>query len=236
MYSPAWLLVTIAFTFMIIARICVIIMSPKGNVPRRRYNRATCHLAVFLGSGGHSSEALALVSTLDFSRYTPRTYLVSEGDSLSATKALALERLKAAFEPSLPPEGSIGEYQILTIPRARRVHQSLLTLPVTALRSLLVSFYYVTLAPRLLGDSFRVDVDVLLLNGPGTCFVLCLAAYINRFLGLPSPRLVYVETFARVLTLSLTGKLLRPIADRFIVQWPNLLQDGGRGECHGWLV
>jgi beta-1,4-N-acetylglucosaminyltransferase len=116
------------------------------------------------------------------------------------------------------------------------VHQNLLTLPVTVLRSLIVSFYYVTLASQLLGDSSKVDVDVLLLNGPGTCFVLCVGTYINRFLGLPSPKLVYVETFARVRTLSLTGKLLRPIADRYIVQWPDLLQDGGRGECHGWLV
>ncbi|KAI9449794.1 glycosyltransferase family 1 protein [Lactarius psammicola] len=236
MYQPAWLLVAVALTLVIIARICVIIVFPKDSVRRRRDRRGTCHLAVFLGSGGHSSEALTLVSTLDFSRYTPRTYLVSEGDSLSATKAIALERLKAATEPSLASTPLIGEYRILTIPRARRVHQNLLTLPVTALRSLLVSFYYVTLAPRLLGDSFRVDVDVLLLNGPGTCFVLCVAAYINQFLGLPSPRLVYVETFARVRTLSLTGKLLRPIVDRFIVQWPDLLQDDGRGECHGWLV
>lgn len=60
------------------------------------------------------------------------------------------------------------------------MHQNLLTLPVTALRSLLLSFYYVTLAPRLLGDPFSIDVEVLLLNGPGTCFVLCVAAYINR--------------------------------------------------------
>ncbi|KAF8271527.1 glycosyltransferase family 1 protein [Lactarius quietus] len=217
MYPPAWSLVAAALTFTIVARICVIIVFPNHSAPRRRDHTENCHIAVFLGSGGHSSEALALVSTLDFSRYTPRTYLVSKGDSLSATKAIALERLKAASEPSLPPEERIGEYQILTIPRARRVHQNLLTLPVT-----------------LLGDSSTVDV--LVLNGPGTCFVLCLAAYINRFLGLPSPKLVYVETFARVRTLSLTGKLLRPIVDRFIVQWPDLLQDGGRGECRGWLV
>jgi beta-1,4-N-acetylglucosaminyltransferase len=70
------------------------------------------------------------------------------------------------------------------------VHQNLLTLPFTALRSLLVSIYYVTLAPRLLGDFFRVDVDVLLLNGPGTCFVLCVAAYINRVGDLASHRLL----------------------------------------------
>ncbi|KAH9053279.1 glycosyltransferase family 1 protein [Lactarius vividus] len=231
MHPPAWLLVAVALTFGIVARLCVIIAFPKDRPARRRDQKGTCHLAVFLG--GHSSEALTLISTLDFSRYTPRTYFVSEGDSLSATKAIALERLKATSERSFDPS---GEYQILTIPRARRVHQNLLTIPVTALRSFLVSFYYVTLAPRRLGDSSKADVNVILLNGPGTCFVLCVAAYINRFLGLPSPRLVYVETFARVRTLSLTGKLLRPIADKFIVQWPNLLQDGGRGECHGWLV
>jgi Oligosaccharide biosynthesis protein Alg14 like len=38
-----------------------------------------------------------------------------------------------------------------------------------------------------------------------------------QFLGLPSPRLVYVETFARVRTLSQTGKLLRPIVDRYVL-------------------
>ena len=43
-----------------------------------------------------------------------------------------------------------------------------------------------------------------------------------QFLGLPSPKLVYVETFARVRTLSLTGKLLRPIADRCELLLPPL--------------
>jgi hypothetical protein len=40
------------------------------------------------------------VSALDFSRYTPRTYLVSEGDSLSEQKVVALERLKAGSASS----------------------------------------------------------------------------------------------------------------------------------------
>ncbi|KAI0288531.1 oligosaccharide biosynthesis protein Alg14 like-domain-containing protein [Russula brevipes] len=221
-----WLLI-IAVVF---ARIYVTFTTARGAVPRRRGRMKTCHLAVFLGSGGHSSEALSLVSALDFTRYTPRTYLVSEGDPLSEQKATALERLKTASASGAP---IIGGYRILTIPRARRVHQNTLTVPITTLRSLLAAVYHVTFAPRLSGGA---TFDVLLLNGPGTCFVLCAATYVNRFLGLPSPRLVYVETFARVRALSLTGKLLRPIVDKFIVQWPDLLQDGGRGECHGWLV
>jgi hypothetical protein len=45
--------------------------------------------------GGHTSEALKLASALDFGRYSPRTYIVSEGDAFSAQKALALEHIKA---------------------------------------------------------------------------------------------------------------------------------------------
>lgn len=83
--------------------------------PRRisASNSQTCKLAVFLGSGkdnlsnissnltallnigGHTSEALSLVSTLDFARYTPRLYIISEGDSLSAQKAYDLEKSKS---------------------------------------------------------------------------------------------------------------------------------------------
>ncbi|KAI0267141.1 glycosyltransferase family 1 protein [Gloeopeniophorella convolvens] len=230
MYLVFWLAFLVLFAA--VARIYVI-LPPRKRVRRGTGKKGTCHLAVFLGSGGHSSEALSLISALDFSRYTPRTYIVSEGDPLSEQKAIALERLKAASALSLA-RNPIGGYRILTIPRARRVHQNLLTTPFTALRSLHAALYHVIAAPRLPGGS--PSFDSLLLNGPGTCFVLCVAAYINRFLGLSSPRLIYVESFARVRKLSLTGKLLRPIVDSFIVQWPELLQDRGRGECHGWLV
>lgn len=239
MHPLVWL--PLGVILAVIARVYVIFRTPRGFVPRKRAQTETCHLAVFLGSGGHSSEALALVSALDFSRYTPRTYIVSEGDLLSEQKAIALEQLKAtassssAVSVSSPLRSGVQiGYQVLTIPRARRVHQTLLTIPFTVLRSLLGAVYHVTLAPRVSRDVSHFDV--LLLNGPGTCVVLGVAAYVNRFLALPSPRLIYVESFARVRELSLTGKLLRHVVDRFIVQWPELLRDGGRGECHGWLV
>ena len=46
--------------------------------------------------GGHTSEALLLLSAIDLARYTPRTYVVSEGDTLSVQRALAFESSKAA--------------------------------------------------------------------------------------------------------------------------------------------
>jgi beta-1,4-N-acetylglucosaminyltransferase len=79
-------------------------------------------------------------------------------------------------------------------------------------------------------------VDLLILNGPGTCVILCAAILLNRvssrflekhaciilirdlcpnqLIGLPSPRVMYVESFARVKTLSLSGKLLYYFTDR----------------------
>jgi beta-1,4-N-acetylglucosaminyltransferase len=37
-----------------------------------------------------------------------------------------------------------------------------------------------------------------------------------QFLGLPSPKLIYIESFARVRSLSLSGKLLQRLVDRSV--------------------
>ncbi|KAF9261111.1 oligosaccharide biosynthesis protein Alg14 like protein, partial [Marasmius fiardii PR-910] len=204
-----------------------------------------------VSSGGHTSEALTLLSSIDFERYTPRVYVVSEGDSLSIQKVQDLEVTKVhTFQQN--------QYAILTVPRARKVHQSLTTTPFTAFLSFLKCFYYVTLLPNWSSvPKSKPFADVLVVNGPGTCFILCMAVLVNRVLALPSPRIIYIESFARVKSLSISGKLLQLIVDRqalqshltqrasvthlwnasrFIVQWPTLLDSGGRREYRGWLV
>ena len=45
-----------------------------------------------------------------------------------------------------------------------------------------------------------------------------------------------VRSFARVKTLSLSGKLLLRVVDRFLVQWEELEGAGGRAEYWGILV
>lgn len=57
---------------------------------------------------------------------------------------------------------------------------------------------------------------VVVSAGAGAAVPFCLAA---KLLG---ARLVFVETMARVRDGSLSGRLLYPFADRFIVQWPEL--------------
>lgn len=41
-----------------------------------------------------------------------------------------------------------------------------------------------------------------------------------QLLGQRSPQIIYVESFARVNSLSLSGKILKNVVDEFIVQWP----------------
>lgn len=141
---------------------------------------------------------LTLVSAINFSRFTPRKYIVTEGDHLSAQKAAALELLKSDgasktvgflilpidfpfhnhVKQAIP---NIKHYTVLTIPRARRVHQSLLSTPPSAVLSLATCLHHVMVAPMLLPKGNTSGfADVLLINGPGTCFVLCIAVYVNK--------------------------------------------------------
>lgn len=43
-----------------------------------------------------------------------------------------------------------------------------------------------------------------------------------QLFNLHSPQLIYIESFARVQRLSLSGKILHHFVDRFLVQWPAL--------------
>ncbi|EJD43368.1 beta-N-acetylglucosaminyltransferase [Auricularia subglabra TFB-10046 SS5] len=153
------------------------------------------------------------MAALDPTRYTPRTYIISSGDTLSAQRAAAFEGLTKAT--------------VLEIPRARAVHQPLHTVPRTFLISLLHTLKVLRTVP----------CDVLLLNGPGTCVVLCVAVWLARFLGVRhTPRVVYVESFARVRSLSLSARIVAPLVDRLVVQWPQLADRSRFAEYRGWLI
>jgi beta-1,4-N-acetylglucosaminyltransferase len=67
----------------------------------------------------------------------------------------------------------------------------------------------------------------------GTCVPIVFVAFLYKLLGILDADIVFVESFCRVQKLSLTGKLLYPIADKFIVQWPQLLRQYGRAEYLG---
>ncbi|GAA5914003.1 hypothetical protein JCM8208_005917 [Rhodotorula glutinis] len=244
-----------------------IVLVETHHRPRPPRPADEASLAVFLGSGGHTAEMMRLVAHLDWQRFPTRTWIISSGDTLSEHKALELERTIAS-----------GQFRILRIPRARKVHQSYLTSPWTTLYSLASCVWHIALAPLLFSSSppstsasstapsssaggrqprrRRTFADVVLLNGPGSCVPITLAAFLLRLLPLasPPPRLIYLESLARTRRLSLSARLVRPFVDRFFVQWDalrdELLVREGEGEgreragrrlrarveCRGWLV
>lgn len=58
--------------------------------------------------------------------------------------------------------------------------------------------------------------------------------YFGKLLG---AKTLYIESWCRVKGLSLTGKLVYPVADVFWVQWPQLLPNCGcKAEFHGAVI
>ncbi|KAI9615201.1 hypothetical protein H4Q26_011743 [Puccinia striiformis f. sp. tritici PST-130] len=190
----------------------------RGRSPLHSSGRLqTCRLTVLLGSGGHTGEMIRLLSDLPFDRYTPRTYVISSADALSMSKAIELERIKP-----------VGQYTFLEIPRARRVNQSFSTSIFTTINSLLVCLWCFSIKPnrppspvKPQGSAMQqADSGVVILNGPGSSVPIALSVFLPRLItGKPIPKLIYVESLARVKRLSLTGILLLPFVDCFIVQW-----------------
>jgi UDP-N-acetylglucosamine:LPS N-acetylglucosamine transferase len=64
--------------------------------------------------------------------------------------------------------------------------------------------------------------DIVITTGAGVAVPFC---FIAKIFG---KRIIYIESFCRVSEPSLTGKLLYPIADLFLVQWEELLAKYGK--------
>ncbi|WFD20266.1 N-acetylglucosaminyldiphosphodolichol N-acetylglucosaminyltransferase [Malassezia caprae] len=163
-----------------------------------------------LGSGGHTAEMLAMLQALPRDAYAPRLYVVSSGDTHSLAKARDIEGGQLAAHP----------LQALQIPRARRVQQSWASTPFSVAWSVLFSLWHLGILPLWRTRGQRPCADVLMMNGPATCVSVVAAMWAMRLLHLPTPRMLYVESVARVHSLSLSAKVLRHFVDQFIVQWP----------------
>lgn len=172
----------------------------RNKQPRR----GTIRTLVVLGSGGHTTEMLGLVSAMDPHKFCPRTYVHADTDTLSGVKASDAEK-------------DAGAVTVETVPRARRVGQSwastLFTTAVAALASLTILR--------------RCQPDLILCNGPGTCVPFALWALVGRTLGMVAPgaKVLYVESVCRTKSMSLSAKILcRAGANVVLVQWPELSQ------------
>lgn len=160
---------------------------------------------IVLGSGGHTAEMMTIVKQLNKRNYSPRHYILASTDSTSEAKVLNIEE----------PTTSKHDYEIFRIKRSRHVGQSYLTSIFTTIRSIWQCIPLI----------YRIQPDLVLTNGPGTCVPICIIAFLLKILGAINVqcKIVFVESYCRVKTVSLTGKILIWIADCFVVQWPALV-------------
>ena len=161
---------------------------------------------VVLGSGGHTAEMLRLITDFDFDRYGPLTLVTAATDTTSRAKA----------ERELPRE-ALATARWAAIPRAREVGQSFLSSVLSTLNALFACVHLIwTAAP-----------DLVLVNGPGTCVPVAVLAR------LAGARVIFVESWCRVESLSLTGRIMYYVAHRFVVHWPELVRRYPRAEYLG---
>lgn len=76
---------------------------------------------------------------------------------------------------------------------------------------------------------FKVHPDYIITTGTHTAGPICC---LGKIFG---SRIIYVETFANIHTKTITGRLLYPIADLFVVQWKSMLDVYPKAEYGGWI-
>ena len=87
--------------------------------------------------------------------------------------------------------------------------------PYNCLKSL---FYFVKIRP-----------NVVVTTGAHTCVFMCYLAKLFR------RKVIYIETFANIHSRSMSGRLVYPIADMFVVQWESMLEFYPKAVYGGWI-
>ncbi|KAL9653838.1 hypothetical protein ABK040_012899 [Willaertia magna] len=170
---------------------------------------------VVLGSGGHTGEMIAMIQSLDPKKYK-FIFVVADTDKDSEKYVRTRLENKEEYQPLI----------FNRIPRSREVHQSYFTSIFTTLKALIYTTFI---------TNIKINPDLILVNGPGTCIPICLSGYLMRFLGIKHVKIIFVESVCRIESLSLSGKIMYYLADRFLVHWPQLQHKYPKVEYHGRL-
>ena len=95
----------------------------------------------------------------------------------------------------------------------------MLTYPFKLLGNSILSVYYY----------FKYRPDYIVTTGVHTAGPMCL---IGKLFG---SKVIYIETFANMKTKTITGRLLYPVSDLFVVQWEEMLKLYPDAVYGGWI-
>ena len=76
---------------------------------------------------------------------------------------------------------------------------------------------------------FKLHPDYIVTTGTHTAVPIC---FFSKIFG---TKVIYIETFANMTTKTMTGKMVYPISDEFIVQWESMLKLYPEATYGGWI-
>lgn len=92
--------------------------------------------------------------------------------------------------------------------------------------------YFLVIPYNILKSLFlflKFKPDVVVTTGAHTCVAMCYIAKLFR------KKVIYIESFANIETKTLSGRLVYPVADVFIVQWHSMLKLYPKAVYEGWI-
>ena len=75
----------------------------------------------------------------------------------------------------------------------------------------------------------KIRPDAIVTTGSHTAVFMCYLAKLFR------KKVIYIETFANIHSKSMSGKMVYPIADMFVVQWKSMLELYPKAIYGGWI-
>ena len=171
---------------------------------RKLYAGNNKSIMIVLGSGGHTAELLIMLKKLDLKKFTNIIYVYSHNDVSS---------YKKISETITIPNEIVSRVKYQQVYRSRNVGQSYFTSIFTTILAFFHSCYII----------FFHRPNLIVTNGPGVSLPLCYIGYIfNKLFILIEFKILFIESFCRTASVSLSGKLLKPICNKFIVLWKSL--------------
>jgi beta-1,4-N-acetylglucosaminyltransferase len=159
-------------------------------------------IMIVLGSGGHTGELLIMLQKLDFSKFSNIFFISSHNDVRSEGKAREVLKIESREDKD--------KFQFYKIYRSRNVGQSFFSSIFTTIYAMIHS----------VGIILRTRPSLIVTNGPGVSLPLVYIGYIlHKLKILCEFKVLFIESYCRTKSVSLAGKLIQPVADRFIVLW-----------------
>jgi beta-1,4-N-acetylglucosaminyltransferase len=173
-------------------------------------------IMIILGSGGHTGEILIMLSKLDFNKFTEVFFISAHNDKSSENKVKETIKLDD-FKKT--------KFHFEKIYRSRNVGQSFKSSIFTTIYALFQSLVII----------MKTRPSLVVSNGPGVAVPIIYIGFILKLLFiLQEFKILFIESYCRTTSISLSGKLLQPICDKFIVLWENL--KGGKKEYIGKIL